>query len=130
MYPDPPSSPNPSPDEPNGTTRPLPERHRSSLRPGHVFSKLAQIVWLVVVLIVLLLIVRVVFALIGANAENEFASFIYGVTVPFVEPFRGLLQVGEYQIGVSRMEFETVIAIFVYLVAGWGITAAIKVLGR
>ncbi len=130
MYPDPPSSPNPNPNEPNKVARPLPEHREPSIRPGRILSKLAQVVWLVVVIIVLLLIVRVVFALIGANAENQFASFIYGVTVPFVEPFRGLLQVGEYQIGVSRMEFETVIAIFVYLVAGWGITAAIKVLSR
>lgn len=130
MYPDPPSSPNPSPDEPNRTPRPLLEHRQSSLHPGRIFSKLAQIIWLVVVVIVLLLLIRVVFALIGANAENEFASFIYGVTVPFIEPFKGLLQVGEYQIGVSRMEFETIIAVFVYLIAGWGITAAIKVLGR
>lgn len=106
--------------------------HQPSKRTsiGPIISKIAQIIWLIVVTVVIFLIIRVVLSLIGANPDNDFASFIYNITYSFVEPFRGLLQVGEYQIGVSRLEFETIVAIFVYVLAGWGITAAINVLRR
>jgi uncharacterized protein YggT (Ycf19 family) len=91
---------------------------------------MAKIIWLVVVVVLLLLAIRVVFSLIGANPDNQFASFIYAVTTPLVEPFKGLLQVGEYQIGVARFEFETLVAMFVYLMAGWAITAVIRISGK
>ncbi|RYF29738.1 MAG: YggT family protein [Chloroflexi bacterium] len=112
------------------------EHERSPHQPGKrssvssVISKIAQIIWLIVVAIVIFLVIRVVLSLVGANQDNDFASFIYNITFSFVEPFRGLLQVGEYQIGVSRLEFETIVAIFVYVLAGWGVTAAINVLRR
>lgn len=99
-------------------------------RPSGVAAKIAQIVWLIIVIIVIFLSIRVVFALVGANLENPFASFIYAVTEPFVAPFRGLLQVSQVEYGVARFEFETMIAIFVYLMLGWGITALINVLTR
>lgn len=101
-----------------------------TLRPGYAAAKVAQIIWLIIVIILILLAIRVVFALIGANLENPFASFIYSATELFVEPFRGLLQVGEIQYGISRLEFETLVVMFVYLMVGWGITAVIRVLGR
>lgn len=111
--------------------RPVASEVRSPApRPGYVAAKIAQVIWLIIVLILILLAIRVVFALIGANLDNAFASFIYNVTEPFVLPFRGLLQVGEVQYGVSRFEFETLVAMFVYLMVGWGITAAVKVLSR
>jgi YggT family protein len=103
---------------------------RPGVGAGQVARKVAQIVWLIVVLIVLILAIRVVFSLIGANTDNQFASIIYSISEPFIVPFRGLLQVGEYQLGVSRLEFETLVAMFVYLLAGWGITAVVKVLSR
>jgi YggT family protein len=104
--------------------------HRQSVGAGQVARKIAQIVWLLTVLILLVLAVRVVFSLIGANTDNQFASFIYAVSEPFVDPFRGLLQVSEFQIGVSRFEFETIVGMFVYLIAGWAVTAVVKVLQR
>lgn len=107
------------------------ERHVTTehvASPGNVGAKIAQVVWLVVVIITIFLAIRVVFALLGANLENPFAAFIYNLTEPFVWPFRGLLQVGQVQYGVSRFEFETMVAIFVYMLAGWGITAVIRTL--
>jgi uncharacterized protein YggT (Ycf19 family) len=99
-------------------------------RPSGVAAKIAQIIWVIIVIIVILLSIRVVFALVGANLDNPFASFIYTVTEPFIAPFRGLLQVSQAEYGVARFEFETMIAIFVYLMLGWGITALINVLSR
>lgn len=108
--------------------RPTQQNKRTGIGP--IVSKIAQIIWLFVVAIVIFLVIRVVLSLIGANLDNDFAAFIYAITFAFVEPFRGLLQVGEYQIGVSRLEFETIVAIFVYVLAGLGITTAINILRR
>lgn len=89
-------------------------------------SKIAQIVWFITGIVVALLAVRFVLALLGANLENAFASFIYGFTDLFVAPFRGLLQVGQFQAGVSRFELETVVAILIYVLVGWGIASAVR----
>ncbi len=89
-------------------------------------SKVAQVVWFIVGVIVAVLLLRVVLALIGANLDNGFANFIYTVTDPFVAPFRGLLQVGEFKAGVARFELETLVAAIVYLLIGWGIASAVR----
>ena len=89
-------------------------------------NRAVRIVWFVVGLLVTLLLVRVVLALLGANLENQFANLIYVVTDPFVVGFRGLLQVSQFQAGVSRLELETLVAAVVYGLIGWGIVSAIR----
>lgn len=98
----------------------------SSDTPDRKVNKVNQVIWFLIGVLIALLLLRVVLSLIGANAENSFASFIYSLTSPFVSPFRGLLQVGEFQRGVSRFEFETLIAAAIYALLGWGITAGIN----
>ena len=88
-------------------------------------SKAAQIVWFIVGVITSLLLLRAALALLGANLANQFASFVYALTEPLVAPFRGLLQIGEFQAGVSRLEIETLLAAAVYALIGWGIVKAI-----
>lgn len=88
-------------------------------------SKAAQIVWFIVGVITSLLLLRAALALLGANLNNQFANFIYVLTEPLVGPFRGLLQIGEFQAGVSRLEIETLLAAAVYALIGWGIVKAI-----
>lgn len=88
-------------------------------------SKVNQIIWYIAGVVIALHFVRAVLALLGANLENGFANFIYVITDPFVAPFRGLLQVGEFQAGVSRLEVETLLAAAVYALIAWGITKAI-----
>jgi uncharacterized protein YggT (Ycf19 family) len=89
-------------------------------------SKIAQVVWFIVGIILAILAVRVVLALLGANLSNGFASFIYNLSDPFVAPFRGLLQVGQFEAGVSRLELETIVAMLVYALIGWGIASAVR----
>lgn len=88
--------------------------------------KATQIIWYVAGVIVTLLVVRAILALLGANLENAFANFIYVLSDPFVAPFRGLLQVGEFQAGVSRLEIETLLAALVYTLIAWGIAKAVE----
>lgn len=89
-----------------------------------------RIVWFLVGLVVAFLLVRVVLAILGANLENQFANFIYVITEPFVFGFRGLLQVSQFQAGVSRFELETLVAAGVYVLVGWGVVSAIRLLSK
>lgn len=103
------------------------ENHES--RDEHI-NRAVRIVWFIVGIVVVVLLVRVVLALIGANLENQFANFIYVVTDPFVAGFRGLLQVGQFQAGVSRLELETIVAAVIYTLIGWGFVSAIRLLSK
>lgn len=98
-------------------------------REGYV-NQVVRVVWFLVGIIVTFLLIRVVLALLGANLENQFANFIYVVTDPFVVVFRGLLQVGEFQAGVSRLELETLVAALVYGLIGWGLASAIRLFSK
>lgn len=64
-------------------------------------------------IIMALLAIRFLLALLGANAGNAFANFIYDVSHPFVQPFFGLFN---YEPSFSRSHFElaTLVAIVVY----------------
>lgn len=65
-----------------------------------------------------LLTVRFVLSLLGANRANQFASFIYNASHPFVAPFFGLFNYQE-QFGIIRFEFETLIAIVFWGFVTW-----------
>jgi len=79
---------------------------------------IARVVYSVASIIEGLLVVRLVLALLGANGNNIFASFINGVTYPFVQPFVGLFAIVP-QVGVSRFEVETMAAIVVVALIAW-----------
>ncbi len=98
-------------------------------RDEHV-NRGVRVVWFITALVVTLLLMRVVLALLGANLDNQFANFIYVLTDPFVAGFRGLLQVSQFQAGVSRLEIETLVAALVYTLIGWGIASAVQLLSR
>lgn len=89
-------------------------------------NKVSQIIWFIFGIAIALLLVRFTLSLIGANQENAFASFVYSVTNVLVGPFRGLLSVDEFRAGVSRFEFETLVAVVVYTLLGWGVAAGIN----
>jgi len=89
-------------------------------------QRIVEIVWYLVGLLTALLLIRFVLALLGANLANQFASWIYTITDPFVTPFRGLLQIGQFHAGIGRIEVETIVAIIVYAIIGWAISSAIE----
>lgn len=79
-----------------------------------------RIVGLITGLLLSLLTLRFVLLLFGANRANPFANFIYGVTYPLVAPFYGLFGY-TVQYGVARVELESVFAVIVYALLGYGI---------
>lgn len=81
--------------------------------------------WVTSVLLALLAI-RMVLSLLGANQANAFASFIYTLSYPFVAPFFGLFgYTMEY--GVARLELETLVAMLVYALVGYGVARLVNI---
>lgn len=105
------------------------DRSVSTMDKDYPVAKTAQIVWFIVGILVFLLILRMVLALLGANPVNAFADLVYSLSNPFVAPFRGLLQVSTVELGVARFELETLVAVIIYTLIGWGLVKLIN-LGR
>ncbi|HEX5414444.1 MAG TPA: YggT family protein, partial [Chloroflexota bacterium] len=68
--------------------------------------------------------IRVVLHLIGANAANPFASFVYGVSSFFLAPFFGL--VGSPAAGRYVLEIPSLVAIVVYALIAWGLVTLLQ----
>jgi len=88
--------------------------------------KATQIIWLLLTLLEAALALRVVFKLIAVNADNLFATLLYGVTNLFVAPFASL--VGAPKAGGMVLEISTIIAMIVYLLLAWALERIVYVL--
>ncbi len=87
---------------------------------------LQRIVYFIVGVIVTFLLLRVVLLLLAANQGNAFVDFVYAVGGMFAAPFYGIFS---YQpsYGTSTFEISSVVAIFVYLLVGWGIAKLLTI---
>jgi uncharacterized protein YggT (Ycf19 family) len=79
----------------------------------HGISVAERIVYFIGGFIMAILALRFLLSLMGANRGNAFASLIYSISYPFVAPFFGLFNY-QTNYGVSRFEYETLIAILVW----------------
>lgn len=84
----------------------------------------ARIVYLLGSLLVSLLLLRLLLVLLAANPNNGFVNAIYNISRPFVAPFFGIFNyTPEY--GASRFELGTLVAIAVYVIIAWAVSAFI-----
>lgn len=88
--------------------------------------KTTQIVWLFLGLLEAVIALRVIFKLIGVNAENSFATLLYNLTALFVAPFASL--VGAPAAGGMMLEISSILAMIIYLLMGWGLVQIVNVL--
>ena len=84
----------------------------------------SRLVWFLVGVLDVLLAIRFVLLVSGANENAGFAQLIYGVTSPFVAPFKGLF--GAHftypgAAGTGVFEPEALVAILVYALIGFAI---------
>ena len=93
---------------------------------AHQRNVAERVVWYFAGVLVTLLAFRFVLSLLGANRGNPFADFIYSFSYPFVAPFFGLFGY-QVQYGVSRFEIETLVAIAVYTLVAYGISALVNI---
>lgn len=97
-------------------------------RDDHRMNVAERAVWLVAGIIMGLLALRFLLRLLGANANNGFADFIYTISHPFAAPFFGLFNYSA-DLGIGRFEFETLVAILVYSLIAW-VLAKIVTIGK
>jgi uncharacterized protein YggT (Ycf19 family) len=83
-------------------------------------------IWYVVAVIDSLIAIRFFMKLLGASYQADFVRFMYGVTAPLVAPFRGIFQPSGS--GNYVLEPESLIAIVIYLLIGWGLVALVRIL--
>jgi uncharacterized protein YggT (Ycf19 family) len=87
-----------------------------------------QIIWWVVGLIDILIAIRFVLKMFGANTTAAFVRFMYDLTWPLVAPFHGIFNTA--QEGRSIFEPESLVAIGIYALIGWGIVSLIRLMAR
>ena len=80
--------------------------------------KITRAIYLIFGLIEALLAIRFVLKALGANADAGFAQLMYGVTGPFVAPFRGLFGTPQAASGAT-LEVHTLIALVIYALVAW-----------
>jgi hypothetical protein len=94
------------------------ERGIAAADQNSVVARLVNISFFLFSALELLLATRFILLLIGANTENGFASFINGLSAPFVTLFESLLK--NPTVGTSGvLEVTTVIAMIVYGILAW-----------
>lgn len=97
------------------------EVNDSAANADHQQNVAERVIWYIAGIVLVLLSFRFVLALLGANATNGFANFIYSTSHPFVSPFFSLFNYRNYMNGTSQFEIYTLAAIVVYAVIAWGI---------
>lgn len=94
------------------------ERGLAAANQNSTIARIVSIVYFLFGALLLLLAVRVILQLVGVNAENAFASFIYGLSTPFVAMFASLMQNPTLG-GASVLEITTLIAMLVWAIVAW-----------
>ena len=94
------------------------ERGIAAANQNSSMARIVNIVYFLFGVLELLLALRVVLHLIGANAENGFASLINGLSQPFVALFSSLVQ-NPVLSTTAVLEITTIIAMIAYAIGGW-----------
>ena len=94
------------------------ERSITAANQNSSIARIVNIVYFLFGVLELLLAVRVVLHLIGVNADNGFANFIYVLSGPFVALFASLLKNPALST-TAVLEITTLIAMIVYAIAAW-----------
>ncbi len=97
----------------------------TQLRPTYNY-KAEQAIWFVVGVVDALLIIRFLLKLLGASLASGFVSFMYNLTAPLVAPFHAIFNT--VVSGRSVLEPESLVAIAIYSLIGWGLAALIRLM--
>jgi len=85
-----------------------------------------RVIWYIAGLLLILLAFRFILALLGANLQNGFATFIFNTTLPFARPFFSLFSY-KPTYGVAQLEPSVLVAMVVYALVAWGITKLVNI---
>ena len=95
--------------------------------PGPLYY-LRRIVVLLFGILTVLIALRIILLLLGANAGNGLVDFIYGVTEPFVAPFRGIFSFDQVSPnGSNVLDVGAVVALIGWLLIEALILAILRI---
>jgi uncharacterized protein YggT (Ycf19 family) len=83
----------------------------------------SRVIALVFTVIEVLLLIRFMFKLLGANADQAFVSAIYGITEPLVGPFRGIFA---QPAGTPVVEIAALLSIVFFVLVAALIVALVR----
>jgi hypothetical protein len=110
-----------------GTSR-VSRTSMTSARVGDYNDRAIQVVWWIVGFVDVVLAIRFVLKLLGGSTVSGFVTFMYDITQPLVAPFHGIFNTAVQ--GRSILEPESLVAIAIYSLIGWGIVSLIRMLAR
>lgn len=96
-----------------------------------IVSKIVQIVHYILGAFETIFALRLIFKFLGANPESTFVSLIYTFSGTFIAPFSGIFRTAVTK-GIeteSVLEPNTIIAMFVYALIGYGVVRLIEIYG-
>ena len=82
--------------------------------PGPLYYA-RRVVSLLFGILAVLIVLRIVLLLLVANEGNAIVDFVYGVTQPFVEPFRGIFSFDAVSAGDATLDVGAVVALIGWL---------------
>ncbi len=85
---------------------------------------IVNIIYFVFTVIIVLLALRFVLLLLGANESAGFTQMVYAWSAPFMAPFDAVF--GETSVNGSTFEWSALLAIAVYALLAWGISALVE----
>ena len=89
----------------------------------------ARVVYWIFGVIIAFIALRMILMLLGANQGSPFVDFIYGVSGIFVAPFYGVFNY-KPMYGFSVFDINSLVAIVVYALLGWGIGSLLTIGSR
>ena len=99
----------------------------TTVRPAYSL-RAEQAVWLVTGVVIVILSIRLVFKMLAASVQSGFVRFIYDMTQGLIAPFHGIFNTTAS--GNFVFEPETLVAIVIYSLIGWGLVALVRILTR
>ncbi|HYM49284.1 MAG TPA: TetR-like C-terminal domain-containing protein [Candidatus Limnocylindrales bacterium] len=100
----------------------------TSYRRGVYQDRVSAAIWWIVGLIDILIAIRFILKLFGASTASAFTQFMYSITDGLVAPFHGIFNTAAS--GRSVLEPESLVAMAIYTLIGWGIISLIHLLAR
>jgi hypothetical protein len=88
--------------------------------------RIKQVIYFICGVINVLLVLRFVLLLLGANEVSSFVTLIYGLSRPFVLPFRGIFAAPD--LGGSVIEWAALVGIVVYSLLAYGIVRGVALI--
>ena len=103
------------------------ERRAAIANQNAAVARVVQVIYYLTGALVVLLLLRILLLLFGANPDNQFATFIYNLSAPFVAPFNNLF--GTPELGRQVLDINAFVAIAAYIILTWLLGRLIWLIG-